>query len=159
MNSVILIGRLTRDPELRYTPNTQTAVAHFTLAIDRPVSAGQESQADFIRITVFGKQAETVDRYLKKGSQAAVSGRIQTGSYRDKNGQTVYTTDVIANRVEFLGSRNNNGGGSNANSGFGGNDSYQGGQQQSAPAPPQDAFGGQDGFPDAFQAADDDIPF
>ena len=120
MNSVILIGRLTRDPELRYTPNTQTAVAHFTLAIDRPVSAGQESQADFIRITVFGKQAETVDRYLKKGSQAAVSGRIQTGSYRDKNGQTVYTTDVIANRVEFLGSRNNNGGGSNANSGFGG---------------------------------------
>lgn len=159
MNSVILIGRLTRDPELRYTPNTQTAVAYFTLAIDRPVSAGQESQADFIRITVFGKQAETVDRYLKKGSQAAVSGRIQTGSYRDKNGQTVYTTDVIANRVEFLGSRNNNGGGSNANSGFGGNDSYQGGQQQSAPAPQQDAFGGQDDFPDAFQAADDDIPF
>ena len=149
MNSVILIGRLTRDPELRYTPNTQTAVAHFTLAIDRPVSAGQERQADFIRITVFGKQAETVDRYLKKGSQAAVSGRIQTGSYRDKNGQTVYTTDVIANRVEFLGS----------NSGFGGNDSYQGGQQQSAPAPQQDAFGGQDDFPDAFQAADDDIPF
>ena len=145
MNSVILIGRLTRDPELRYTPNTQTAVAHFTLAIDRPVSAGQERQADFIRITVFGKQAETVDRYLKKGSQAAVSGRIQTGSYRDKNGQTVYTTDVIANRVEFLGSRNN--------------DSYQGGQQQSAPAPQQDAFGGQDDFPDAFQAADDDIPF
>ena len=65
MNSVILIGRLTRDPELRYTPNTQTAVAHFTLAIDRPVSAGQERQADFIRITVFGKQAETrtVRRY------------------------------------------------------------------------------------------------
>ena len=89
MNSVILIGRLTRDPELRYTPNTQTAVAHFTLAIDRPVSAGQERQADFIGITVFGKQAETVDRYLKKGSQAAVSVRIQMGRYSDKTGQTV----------------------------------------------------------------------
>jgi single-strand DNA-binding protein len=147
MNSVILIGRLTRDPELRYSPNTQTAVAHFTLAIDRPVSAGQERQADFIRITVFGKQAETVERYLKKGNQAAVSGRIQTGSYK-KDGQTVYTTDVIANRVEFLGSRN---------SGSGSNDSYQGGQQ-SAPSQ-SDPFGGQDDFPDAFQAADDDIPF
>lgn len=86
MNSVILIGRLTRDPELRYTPNTQTAVAHFTLAIDRPGVRRPGASADFIRITVFGKQAETVDRYLKKGSQAAVSGRIQTGSYRDKNG-------------------------------------------------------------------------
>lgn len=157
MNSVILIGRLTRDPELRYTPNTQTAVAHFTLAIDRPAQSGQERQADFIRITVFGKQAETVDRYLSKGSQAAVSGRIQTGQYKDKNGQTVYTTDVIANRVEFLGSRNN-GGGNNGNNGGGG---YQNApqQNQSAPAPQQDAFGGQDDFPDAFQAADDDIPF
>lgn len=157
MNSVILIGRLTRDPELRYTPNTQTAVAHFTLAIDRPAQSSQERQADFIRITVFGKQAETVDRYLSKGSQAAVSGRIQTGQYKDKNGQTVYTTDVIANRVEFLGSRNN-GGGNNGNNGGGG---YQNApqQNQSAPAPQQDAFGGQDDFPDAFQAADDDIPF
>ncbi|MDO4382942.1 MAG: single-stranded DNA-binding protein [Eubacteriales bacterium] len=157
MNSVILIGRLTRDPELRYTPNTQTAVAHFTLAIDRPAQSGQERQADFIRITVFGKQAETVDRYLSKGSQAAVSGRIQTGQYKDKNGQTVYTTDVIANRVEFLGSRNN-GGGNNNNSN--GNEGYRSAApQQSAPAPQQDAFGGQDDFPDAFQAADDDIPF
>lgn len=158
MNSVILIGRLTRDPELRYTPNTQTAVAHFTLAIDRPAQSGQERQADFIRITVFGKQAETVDRYLSKGSQAAVSGRIQTGQYKDKNGQTVYTTDVIANRVEFLGSRNN-GGGNNNNNGGGFQNAPQ--QNQSAPAPQQDDFGSQNqnDFPDAFQAADDDIPF
>ena len=145
MNSVILIGRLTRDPELRYSPNTQTAVAHFTLAVDRQRGQNGESQADFIRITVFGKQAETVERYLKKGSQAAVNGRIQTGSY-NKDGQTVYTTDVIAQRVEFLGSRRS-----------GNNDTYQGGQQTQSSQ--QEPFGGQDDFPDAFQAADDDIPF
>jgi single-strand DNA-binding protein len=146
MNSVILIGRLTRDPELRYSPNTQTAVAHFTLAVDRQRGQNGESQADFIRITVFGKQAETVERYLKKGSQAAVNGRIQTGSYT-KDGQTIYTTDVIANRVEFLGSRNS---GSNDNS-------YQRSPQTDNSQ--QGPFGGQDDFPDAFQAADDDIPF
>lgn len=106
MNKVILIGRLTKDPELRYTSNTQTAVSRFTLAIDRPVASGQERQADFIRITVFGKQAEAVDRYLKKGSQAAISGRIQTGSYDGKDGKKVYTTDVVANRIEFLSKPN-----------------------------------------------------
>lgn len=109
MNKVILIGRLTKDPELRYTSNTQTAVARFTLAIDRPVASGQERQADFIRITVFGKQAEAVDRYLKKGSQAAISGRIQTGSYDGKDGKKVYTTDVVANSVEFLTKQNSGG--------------------------------------------------
>ena len=109
MNKVILIGRLTKDPELRYTSNTQTAVARFTLAIDRPVASGQERQADFIRITVFGKQAEAVDRYLKKGSQAAISGRIQTGSYDGKDGKKVYTTDVVANSVEFLTKPNSGG--------------------------------------------------
>lgn len=109
MNKVILIGRLTKDPELRYTSNTQTAVSRFTLAIDRPVASGQERQADFIRITVFGKQAEAVDRYLKKGSQAAISGRIQTGSYDGKDGKKVYTTDVVANSVEFLTKPNSGG--------------------------------------------------
>jgi len=89
MNSVVLIGRLTRDPELRYTPSTQTAVAHFTLAVDRQVSQGRERETDFIRITVFGKQAETVDRYLSKGRQVAIHGRIQTGSYQNRDGQTV----------------------------------------------------------------------
>lgn len=120
MNSVILIGRLTRDPELRYTPNSNTAIAHFTLAVDRPPQQGQQDrQADFIRITVFGRQAETCSRYLNKGRQIAVHGRIQTGSYRNKDGQTVYTTDVVADRVEFLGSGN---GGNNAgNGGYGGN--------------------------------------
>lgn len=104
MNSVVLIGRLARDPELSYTPNTQTAVTRFTLAVDRPRRDGQDQGADFIRVTVFGRQAETSNQYLAKGRQAAVAGRIQTGSYKNQKGETVYTTDIIADRVEFLGS-------------------------------------------------------
>lgn len=101
MNNVVLIGRLTRDPEIRYTAGTQMAVATFTLAIDRPVRAGAEKQTDFPRVTVFGKQAENCERFLAKGRQVGVQGRIQTGSY-EKDGQKVYTTDVVADRVEFL---------------------------------------------------------
>jgi single-strand DNA-binding protein len=78
------------------------AVAAFTLAIDRPVAAGKEKQADFPRVTVFGKQAETCERYLAKGRQVAVQGRIRTGSYKNKEGVTVYTTEVVADRVKFL---------------------------------------------------------
>ena len=103
MNSVTLIGRLTKDTEMSFTPNTQTAVTRFTLAVDRPRRQGEENGADFIRITVWGKQAESCDRYLHKGSQCAVMGRIQTGSYKNRNGETIYTTDVVAERVEFLG--------------------------------------------------------
>lgn len=103
MNCVQLIGRLTRDPETRYSG--ETAVCHFTLAVNRQRSRDGEQQADFIRIVTFGKQAETVERYLSKGRQVAVNGRIQTGAYKDKDGRTVYTTDVIANNVEFLGGK------------------------------------------------------
>lgn len=102
MNSVILIGRLTRDPEVRYTPSTQMAVATFTLAIDRPTSKGKEKQTDFPKITVFGKQAENCERFLAKGRLVGVQGRIQTGSYKNKDGVTIYTTDVKADRVKFL---------------------------------------------------------
>ena len=102
MNSVVLIGRLTKDPEVRYTSGTQMAVCTFTLAIDRPVKAGAEKQTDFPRVTVFGKQAENCERFISKGRLVGVQGRLQTGSYTDKNGNTVYTTDVIADRVEFL---------------------------------------------------------
>ena len=102
MNSVVLIGRLTRDPEVRYTASTQMAVATFTVAIDRPVRAGGEKQTDFPRVTVFGKQAENCEKYLAKGRLVGVQGRIQTGSYQNKDGVTVYTTDVVADRVEFL---------------------------------------------------------
>ena len=141
MNSVILIGRLTRDPELVYTPGNQTAVTHFSIAVDRPTAQGKERQADFIRITTFGKQAENCDRYLHKGKQVAVNGRIQTGSYKNKDGQTVYTTDVIASNVEFLGS-----------------------SQQGTPRQPDKAYSDsapnyQDEMPDAFEATEEDIPF
>lgn len=102
MNNVILIGRLTKDPELSYT-TSQTALCKFTIAVDR--QSKEEKTADFIRIVVWGKQAENCDRYFFKGKQVAVNGRIQTGSYKDKDGKTVYTTDVIANNVEFLGGK------------------------------------------------------
>lgn len=102
MNSVVLIGRLTRDPEVRYTSGTQTAVCTFTVAIDRPVKAGGEKQADFPRVICFGKQAENCERFLAKGRLVGVQGRLQTGSYTNKDGATVYTTDVVADRVEFL---------------------------------------------------------
>lgn len=139
MNNVVLIGRLTRDPELRYIPESQNAVATFTLAVNRPFS--KEKQADFIRITVFGKQAENCERYLKKGRMAAVQGRIQTGSYTNKEGVTVYTTDVIAERVEFLEW------GDKAGSEFG-FDKQQTKRSQEVP----------DGF-QALDDDDDDIPF
>ncbi len=106
MNSVSLTGRLTRDPDVRYSAGpTQTAVARFTLAVNRQraVKEGEQS-ADFISIVCFGKTAEFVEKYLSKGRQIGITGRIQTGSY-EKDGRRVYTTDVVADRVEFLGSR------------------------------------------------------
>ena len=103
MNSVVLIGRLTRDPEVRYTGGQNNmAVATFSVAIDRPVKQGQEKKADFPRVTAFGRQAENCEKFLAKGRFVGVQGRIQTGSYTNRDGQTVYTTDVIADRVEFL---------------------------------------------------------
>ena len=167
MNSVVLIGRLARDPELSYTPNTQTAVCRFTLAVDRPRRQGEDQGADFLRITVFGRQAETCDRYLSKGRQAAVHGRIETGSYKNREGVTVYTTDIIADRVEFLGGGNGGGQGqggsyqSQSQGGFGGGrDSGFGDTRDTGfSSAPQDTVGGFDDLPDTFQAAEDDIPF
>ena len=102
MNSVVLIGRLTRDPEVRYT-DSQLAIARFAIAVDRMRGKNtQEPSADFINIIVFGKQAENVERYVTKGRLIGVQGRIQTGSYTNKEGNKVYTTDVVADRVEFL---------------------------------------------------------
>lgn len=99
MNSVTLIGRIGNDLELK---EGKISYTKFRLAVDRPVRAGEEKQTDWIGIVVFGKQAETLCKYQKKGKQIAVAGYIQTGSYKNKNGDTVYTTDVIANRIEFL---------------------------------------------------------
>lgn len=100
MNTVALIGRLTKDPQVRYTSGSQMAVCKFTVAIDRYTN--KEKATDFIPVTVFGKTAENCEKYLTKGRMVGVTGRIQTGSY-EKDGQRVYTTDVIADRVDFIG--------------------------------------------------------
>ena len=102
MNKVILIGRLTKDPELRYT-SSNTPVATFTLAVNRPfTNQSGEREADFINIVVWRKQAENCKNYINQGSQVAVEGRIQTRSYDDQNGQKRYVTEVIADNVQFL---------------------------------------------------------
>lgn len=111
-NRVILTGRLTRDIDLKYT-RTNVATASFSLAVDRALTKEKREEAqrnnyptaDFPRVVVFGKQAENASMYLGKGSKCLIEGRIQTGSYTNKDGKTVYTTDVLAERVEFLDSK------------------------------------------------------
>ena len=106
MNQVMLIGNLTKDPEVRYsTGQNQTAICRFTVAVNdrRKNQNGEwEDNPSFIPIVVFGKKAENCDKYLGKGSKVGITGKIETGSYVNKDGQTIYTTDVIANEVEFL---------------------------------------------------------
>lgn len=100
MNKVILMGRLTRDPEIRYSNNI--AIGRYAIAVDRRhQQEGTEQTADFINIVAFGKAAEFAEKYLKQGTKVLVTGRLQTGSYTNKNGQKVYTTDVIAEDQEF----------------------------------------------------------
>ncbi len=131
MNKVILMGNLTRDPDIRYTQGENSmAVARFTVAVNRRSRPNQDGQreADFIGCVAFGRQAEFAERYLHQGSRITLSGRIQTGSYTNKDGQKVYTTDVVVEELEFAESRaasearQNSGGYSG-----GGNSSYQGG--------------------------------
>ena len=101
MNQVVIIGNLTKDPDTRYTTGADSmAVCRFTVAVND--GYGDKQQTSYIPVVVFGKQGENADRYLSKGSKVAVNGRIQTGSYTNRDGNKVYTTDVIANRVEFL---------------------------------------------------------
>lgn len=147
MNNVILIGRLTKDPEIKYTRD-QTAVATFTVAINRGKDKnGEDRGADFPRVVAYGRTAENCERYLAKGRLVGIQGRLQTGSYKHKDGYTVYTTDVIADRVEFLewGDRNEGGGGGNQD-----RDQRPAGQDS-----------GKDmGVPEGFRALQDDgIPF
>ncbi len=102
MNKVILMGRLTRDPDIRQgADDGSVAVARYTLAVDRRFARTGEQSADFINCVTFGKNADFVERYLKQGMKIAVTGRIQTGSYTDKDGKRVYTTDVIVEEHEF----------------------------------------------------------
>lgn len=107
MNQVVLMGRLTRDPDVRYAQNEQrTVIARYTLAVDRRKSQDGKQEADFISCIAFGKNGEFAEKYLKKGSKIAVSGRIQTGSYTNNNGDKVYTTDVVVVSQEFAESKN-----------------------------------------------------
>lgn len=102
MNKVVLIGRLTRDPELKFTPGTGTAVATFTLAVDRRFKKEGQQQADFIPIVVWGKTAENTVNYMSKGKLMSVAGRIETRSYEAKDGGRRYVTEVVADEVSFL---------------------------------------------------------
>ena len=110
MNNVILMGRLTKDPDVRYTADNKMAVARYTLAVDRRIRRDNNDQnaqtADFPSIIAFGKSAEFAEKYLHKGTKILVTGRLQTGKYTNRNGQTVYTTDVIADQQEFCENKN-----------------------------------------------------
>ncbi len=113
MNHVVLIGRLVRDPELRFIAGSGRAVVNFTIAVDKEMSREKKAEmvaagkptADFVRIVAWGKTAELCADYLSKGKQVAVNGSINTGSYKTQSGETRYTTDVVASRVEFIGSK------------------------------------------------------
>lgn len=126
INRVVLVGRLTKDPELRYTPSG-VAVARFTLAVNRTFANQQgERQADFINCVVWRKQAENTANFLRKGSLAGVEGRIQTGSYEGQDGKRVYTTEVVADSVQFLEPR---GAAGDRQQQYGGQPSYNAGDQ------------------------------
>ena len=145
MNKVILMGRLTRDPEVRYSQGeSSTAIARYTLAVDRRFKRDGEPTADFINCVAFGRTAEFAERYLRKGTKIAVTGRIQTGSYTNKDGVRVYTTDVVVEEHEFAESRNASGGNDGG---------YNGGY--SAPAP----SGAGDGFMNIPDGIDEELPF
>ena len=162
MNKVFLIGRLTKDPELRYTGNN-TPVASFSLAINRNFSNQQgESETDFINIVVWNKQAEVVKNYLTKGSQVAIDGRIQTRSYDDQNGQKRYVTEVVANNVEFVGSKNSSNNTSNMSSSGGNNGEVSPYDNKFSPEPKGTDVGERDPFAEFganIEISDDELPF
>ena len=149
MNKIILVGRLTRDPEVRYSSGEiQTAVARYMLAVERRFKRNNEPTADFIQCVVFGKSAEFAEKYFRKGMRISVSGRIQTGSYTNKDGVRVYTTEVIVEEQEFAESRAE----SEANRGA----FHQSAPSQAAPSPSVDAG---DGFMNIPDGIDEELPF
>ena len=175
MNNVVLIGRLTRDPELRYTAESGNAMCSFTIAVDRGLSRDKKQEmeakgqptADFIRIVAWGKTAELCGNYLQKGLQTAVQGRIQTGSYTNQQGQRVYTTDVVAERVNFIewpdssknmGYQNQNQNNSQE-SGFGGGNFNQAGQSNNMQGFNQDIGSDDDNDFIPYKGDDDELPF
>ena len=180
MNKVILMGRLTRDPDIRYTQgDNPMCIARYTLAVDRRFSRNANNDgnnADFIPCVAFGKTAEFTERYLKKGTKMAVTGRIQTGSYTNKDGAKVYTTEVVIEDQEFAESKNasaggnfggngnnyagngNNYGGNGGNSYGGNGGSYNSGANRA----PQQSAGNSDsldGFMNIPDGIDEELPF
>ena len=147
MNKVILMGRLTRDPDIRQSQGENAmTVARYTLAVDRRFRRnGAEQQADFISIVAFGKSAEFIEKYAHKGTKLVVTGRIQTGSYTNKDGQKVYTTDVVAEDQEFAESKAASG-------------SYQG-DSGSGYIPREEPSGIDDGFVNVPDGIDEELPF
>ena len=147
MNKVILMGRTTRDAEVRYSQGeNSTAIARFTLAVDRRYnrnSANGEQTADFINCVAFNKTAEFMERFGRKGTKFVLEGRIQTGSYTNKDGQRVYTTDVVAENVEFAESKNASGGG----------------DFNSTPYRPSPSQAAGDGFMNIPDGIDEELPF
>ena len=116
MNKVILMGRLTRDPEVRYgTGENSTVVARYTIAVDRRFKRDGEQNADFIGCVAFGRNAEFAEKYLRQGTKIVLTGRIQTGSYTNRDGQKVYTTDIVVEEQEFAESKSAAGNGDQGN--------------------------------------------
>ena len=151
MNKVILMGRLTRDPDVRYSNGEQaTAVARFTLAVDRRVARRDgEQTADFIGCVAFGRNAEFIEKYFRQGMRVTICGRIQTGTYTNRDGNKVYTTDVVVEEQEFAESR----AASEANRSMGG------GYQSSAPSTPDPMGAAGDGFMNIPDGIDEELPF
>ena len=153
MNRVVLMGRLTRDPEVRYSQGENSmAIARYTLAVDRRRSRNNndENSADFISCVAFGRSGEFAEKYLHKGTKICVSGRIQTGSYTNKDGQKVYTTEVVVEDQEFAESKNSDSSAGYQSSGFGG----------SRAADDHRASGSSiDGFMNIPDGIDEELPF
>lgn len=144
MNKVILTGRFTKDPDVRYSNGEKaTAVARFTLAVDRRFKGDGNPTADFINCVAFGKSGEFIEKYFRKGMKANICGRIQTGSYANKDGNKVYTTDVLVEEIEFGESKSSN-------------------QQSAAPANPSNAVNpmtDENGFMNIPDGIDEELPF
>lgn len=152
MNKVILMGRLTRDPDVRYSAGeNSTAVARYTLSVDRRFCRdGDSATADFIGCVAFGRQAEFAEKYLRQGTKIAITGRIQTGSYTNREGQKVYTTDVVVEEQEFAESKN-----------AGGSNGGYSAPQHNNPAPSANTsdLGSADGFMNIPDGIDEELPF
>lgn len=145
MNRIILMGRLTRDPEVRYGGANNTAVARYSLAVDRRFKRDGDPDADFFNLVTFGKQGEFVEKYLRKGTKIVVEGELRNNNYTNKDGQMVYGMEIVTNNIEFAESKNAQGGGDN---------NYTPNETGNAPT-----VAAGDGFMNIPDGIDEDLPF